>query len=125
MDIHTSKRKLAVIEAPGGLPIFQLDTGPPETVLLGTVRPLTTGARGRRMTKLVGLIGVCFLLSGSGSAAAQQQTFACDRICWSPATHSATCSSKLTQAELTAYIYAVQHNTIAKGKGMTFYLDLT
>jgi hypothetical protein len=70
------------------------------------------------------VIGACFLLGGSGSTAAQQQTFGCSKICWTPAIGSATCSSKLTQAELTGYIYAIQHNTIAKGKGITFYLDL-
>ena len=76
------------------------------------------------MTNWVGPIGVCLLFGGSAGAAAQQQTFACDKICWTPAHHSATCSSKLSQADLTAYIYAVRHNVIAKGKGITFHLDL-
>jgi hypothetical protein len=81
-------------------------------------------ATGKRMTNWVGPIGVCLLLGGSAGATAQQQTFACDKICWTPANHSATCSSKLSQADLTAYIYAVRHNDIAKGKGITFHLDL-
>jgi hypothetical protein len=76
------------------------------------------------MTNWVGVIGVCILIGGSGSTAAQQQTFACNKICWTPASRSATCSSKLSQADLTAYIYAIQHNTIAKGKRITFHVDL-
>ena len=67
---------------------------------------------------------LCFLIAAAGSAGAQQQTVACNRICWTRATHSATCSSKVSQAELTAYIYSVQHNAIAKGKSITFHLDL-
>jgi hypothetical protein len=77
------------------------------------------------MTKWVGFVALCFLFHGSGSALAQQQTFGCTKICWTPATGIATCSKKLnTQFELTAYIYAVQHKSIAKGKGITFFVDL-
>ncbi|MBV9114559.1 MAG: hypothetical protein JOY67_17220 [Hyphomicrobiales bacterium] len=58
-------------------------------------------------------------------ALAQQQTFACTRLCWSPSKNTVTCSKKLReQVELTSYIYAVQHNTIAKGKPMTFFVDM-
>jgi len=67
----------------------------------------------------------CVLLAGPGSAEAQQQLFACSKICWDPAASGATCSKILaTQIELTSYIWAVQHGIIAKGKGLTFSLDL-
>jgi hypothetical protein len=72
----------------------------------------------------MGLIGALILINGSESLGAQQQTFTCNKICWYPLSHGATCSSKLSQADLTAYIYAINHNAIAKGKGITFFLDL-
>jgi hypothetical protein len=77
-----------------------------------------------RMTKPTSLLTLWLLLMASGSAMAQQQTFACSKLCWTPAKNSVTCSKKLrAQIELTSYIYAVQHNTIAKGKAMTFFVD--
>ena len=55
--------------------------------------------------------------------AAQESSFACNRICWNPPSTSALCSLKLaSQYDLTAYIWAVQHGIIAKGKGVTFSL---
>ena len=69
-------------------------------------------------------LSLCLIL-WTASASAQQQSFACTRLCWTPAKSSVTCSKKLgTQIELTSYIYAVQHQAIAKGKPMTFFVDM-
>jgi hypothetical protein len=77
------------------------------------------------MTRLSKWIAAWFLASGSTSAYAQQQTFACTKICWNRLAASAACSAKLTtQLQLTSYIWAVQHNQIAKGAGITFALNL-
>jgi hypothetical protein len=82
-----------------------------------------------RMTKRTGCLALCVWLvgaaSGAGGALAQQQSFACTKLCWAPAKGSVTCSKKLnTQIELTSYIYAVEHKAIAKGKAMTFFVDM-
>ncbi|MFI4994929.1 MAG: hypothetical protein ACHQAQ_03995 [Hyphomicrobiales bacterium] len=77
------------------------------------------------MTKKMALIVACLLVDGPGSAAAQEGSFACSKICWNPASSSAICSSKLaTQLELTSYIWAAQHDIIAKGKGIVFSIGL-
>jgi hypothetical protein len=82
-----------------------------------------------RMTKRTGYIALYLWLagaaSGAGGALAQQQSFACTKLCWAPAKASVTCSKKLNaQIELTSYIYAVEHKAIAKGKAMTFFVDM-
>jgi hypothetical protein len=81
------------------------------------------------MTKRVGCFAFSLWLAGAAGgtegALAQQQSFACSKLCWAPAKGSVTCSKKLsTQIELTSYIYAVEHKAIAKGKAMTFFVDM-
>jgi hypothetical protein len=82
-----------------------------------------------RMTKRAGALAVYPWLvgaaSGAGGALAQQQSFACTKLSWARAKGSVTCSKKLnTQIELTSYIYAVEHRATAKGKAMTFFVDM-
>jgi hypothetical protein len=78
-----------------------------------------------RIATRMGLLAFWLFLTGSESALAQQQTFACTRLCWTPAKGSVTCSKKMNaQVDLTSYIYAVEHKTIAKGKPMTFFVEM-
>jgi hypothetical protein len=86
------------------------------------LRRLVRRARALRASALIAL---CLLLAGSGDAPAQEHSFACNKICWNPVSASAICSLKLTQYDLTAYIWAVQHDLIKKGKGLTFSLSIT
>ncbi len=82
-----------------------------------------------RGTKGARCLALCVWLvaaSGAGSASAQQQSFACTRLCWTPTKGSVTCSKRLsTQIDLTSYIYAVEHKAIAKGKPMTFFVPMS
>jgi len=79
----------------------------------------------RAMMKWAASLTLCLLVSDAGTLTAQQQIFACSKICWNPSTGAATCSTKLgTQLQLTAYIWAVEQDKIAKGKGITFSLNL-
>ena len=65
------------------------------------------------------------LLAGTASALAQQQTFGCTKLCWTPSTRNVICSKKINaQVDLNAYIYAVDHRMIAKGRPMTFFVDM-